>query len=154
VRTLKPRTLLAISVGFGVVLLVQGAVDVVVTRTMFPTVSMPGFDIAPDRDGRAALTELSVFAHVADGSVTEVKPEELTSPLMYSAVRATLQRFVRYQEGGPLDEETLDWLFTNADAITGSTVDAIEFVWQRDEFDIVSLVSTPLEAPDVVRISR
>jgi len=154
VRSPGPRTLLAISVGLGVVLLAQGAVDVLVARTIFPTVSMPGFDIAPDRDGRAALTELSVYAHTADGSRTEVKPEDLMSPMMYSAVRATLQRFVRYEEGGPLDDDTVRWLFANADAITDSTVDELEFVWQKDEFDIVTLTSTPLEEPEIVRISR
>lgn len=153
-RTPRPRVLLAISAGFALLLFAQGAVDVLVTRTMFPTVSMPSFDIAPQPDGHSVLTELSVYVHTADGETREVGPEDLMSPLMYSAVRATLQRFVRYGEGGPLSDETADWLFTNADALAGSQVNEIEFVWQRDDFDIVTLESTPLEAAEVVRISR
>lgn len=149
-----PRTLLAISAGFAVVLLAQGAVDVLVARTIFPTVTMPGFDIAPDRDGTATLTELSTFVHTADGERTEVKPEDLMSPLMYSAVRATVQRFIRHEEGGPLTEQTREWLFAGADRLAGSPVEEIEFVWQKDEFDIVTLESTPVAEPEIVRVTR
>lgn len=153
-RTPGPRTLLAISAGLGVLLLAQGAIDVLVARTMFPTVSMPGFDIAPDRDRHATQTGLSVRLHTTDGGSVEVEPEELMSPLMYSAVRATLQRFVRHHERGPLTEETTAWLFSNADTLAGTTVDEIEFVWQRDDFDIVSLEGIPTDPPEIVRITR
>lgn len=149
-----PRTLLAISAGFAALLLVQGAVDVLVSRTIFPTVSMPGFDVAPERDGTKTLTELSTYLHTADGERTEVKPEDLMSPLMYSAVRATLQRFVRHEEGGPLTEQTRDWLFSNADRLAGGPVEEIEFVWQKDDFDIVTLESTPVAEPEIVRVTR
>jgi hypothetical protein len=154
VRKPGPRTLLAISAGLAAVLLAQGAADLLIARTIFPTVTMPGFDIAPRRDGTATLTELSTYLPTADGERTEVKPEDLMSPMMYSAVRATLQRFVRKEEGGPLTAETRDWLFARADGIAKSPVEEIEFVWQTDDFNIVTLESTPVAEPETVRITR
>ncbi|SIS09873.1 hypothetical protein SAMN05880568_2732 [Microbacterium sp. RURRCA19A] len=130
------------------VLVVQGVIDWRSTTEAFPTVSMPTFGQAPDRDGHRTIGMLAIDVVHQDGSQVRVEPEELFSEFHYSSARFAIDNVFRSEE--PISQETRQWLGDQVRRISGgSDAKSVTFTWQSVDLDIVAVSTTPLGEPTV-----
>jgi hypothetical protein len=140
--------------GFGVlavVLVVQGVIDWRSSTEAFPTISMPTFGQAPDREGHRRIDTARIDVAYDDGTTLSVEPEDLFEQFHYSSARFAMTNVIR--SGEDLSDETRQWLGAQAARVgEGRTAQSVTFTWQPVDLDIVEVSAQPVGEPTVRKV--
>jgi hypothetical protein len=135
-----------------VVLIVQGVIDFRSTTEAFPTVSMPSFEGAPDRQGHRTVTKLTIQVEYSDGTVTEPEPESLFEQFHYSSARYSIDYVLK--SPSPLDPETVEWLREQCARVGGGADPAsVRFTWQQYDLDVEAVDGVPVGEPITTEVA-
>ncbi|WP_153004138.1 hypothetical protein [Microbacterium testaceum] len=151
--TLRSRSLWK-AAGFGflaIVLVVQGVIDWRSSTEAFPTISMPTFGQAPDREGHRQIDTVRIEVAYDDGTTLSVEPEDLFEQFHYSSARFAMTNVIR--SGEDLSDDTREWLEAQARRVgDGRTAQSVTFTWQPVDMDIVAVSARPVGEPTVRKV--
>lgn len=133
------------------VLVVQGVIDWRSSTEAFPTISMPTFGQAPDREGHRRIDTVRIDVDYDDGTTLTVEPEDLFEQFHYSSARFAMTNVIRSGED-PTDD-TREWLEAQARRVgDGRTAQSVTFTWQPVDMDIVEVSARPVGEPTVRKV--